>query len=64
VKPGGALVAIMGAGVMFRSTKPYSGFRAFVEAQGGAFEDIPAGTFKESGTGVASVLLTMTKAEA
>ncbi|MET0374003.1 MAG: hypothetical protein ABW128_07065 [Rhizorhabdus sp.] len=64
VKPGGALVAIMGAGVMFRSTSPYRGFRAFVAEHGGTFEEIPAGTFKESGTGVASVLLTMTKPEA
>jgi predicted RNA methylase len=63
VKPGGALVAIMGASVSFRKQRPYSGFRDFVEANGGTFEPIPAGTFAESGTGVASVLLTMTKRE-
>lgn len=61
VKPGGSLVAIMGAGVMFRQQRPYSDFRAWAESEGGEFVEIPAGTFKESGTGVASVMLTMRK---
>lgn len=63
VKPGGVLVAIMGAGVTFQQRRPYSTFRAWVEEQGGEFVDIPAGAFKESGTGVASVMLTMRKEE-
>jgi predicted RNA methylase len=61
VKPGGALVAIMGAGVTFRQNSPYSTFRAWAESEGGEFVDIPAGAFKESGTGVASVMLTLRK---
>lgn len=61
VKPGGSLVAIMGAGVTFRSNSPYSVFRDWVESEGGEFEPIPAGAFKESGTGVASVMLTLRK---
>lgn len=62
VKPGGALVAIMGAGVTFRESRPYSTFRAWAE-EVGTFDPIPAGTFKESGTGVASVLFHAVKSE-
>jgi hypothetical protein len=61
VKPGGALVAIMGAGVMFRNQRPYSEFREWAESLGGEFVEIPAGAFKESGTGVATVMLTLYK---
>lgn len=61
IKPGGALVAIMGAGVTFRQDRRYSDFRAWAEGVGGEFEPVPAGTFKESGTGVASVMLTLRK---
>lgn len=63
VKPGGVLVAIMGAGVTFRAQRPYSAFRAWVEEVGAEFADLPAGAFKESGTGVASVMLTMRKGD-
>lgn len=61
VKPGGRLVAIMGAGVMFRQDRKYSAFRAMTEERGGEFVEIPAGAFKESGTGVASVMLILRK---
>lgn len=64
VKPGGALVAIMGAGVQYREQRPYAGFREWLDEQGGEMVAIPAGTFKESGTGVASVMVSMTKREA
>lgn len=63
VKPGGVLVAIMGAGVTFRAQRPYSAFRAWAEEVGAEFVELPAGAFKESGTGVASVMLTMRKGE-
>lgn len=63
LKPGGALVAIMGVGVTFRQQRPYSDFREWSESLGGEFVEIPAGTFKESGTGVASVMLTLRKGE-
>lgn len=61
VKPGGRLVAIMGAGVTFRQDKRFADFRAWAEEMGGEFVEIPAGTFKESGTGVASVMLSLRK---
>lgn len=59
LKPGGRLVAIMGAGVKFRQDRRYSEFRDWSERLGGEFEDVPAGAFKESGTGIASVMLTI-----
>lgn len=61
VKPGGALVAIMGAGVQFRNSRPYSVTRDWLESEGAEIVEIPAGTFKESGTGVASVMVTLRK---
>ena len=61
LKPGGVLVAIMGAGITFRSQRPYTTCRDWIEAEGGELRDIPAGAFKESGTGVASVMLIMHK---
>lgn len=64
VRPGGVLVAIMGAGVMFRQDRRYSDFRAWADDLGGEFVEIPAGTFKASGTGVASVMVAIRKGEA
>ncbi|OLP56796.1 hypothetical protein BJF92_12040 [Rhizobium rhizosphaerae] len=57
--PGGFLVAIMSAGVQFRENRLSSDFRAFVEAQGGAIEPLPDGSFRESGTHVATCLVTL-----
>lgn len=64
LRPGGTLVAIMGAGVKFRGTRPYLPFRDWLDEQAGEMIDIPAGAFKESGTGVASVMVVVTKGEA
>lgn len=63
IKAGGSLVAIMGAGVTFRQDRKFAEFRAWADDIGGTFEDIPAGAFKESGTGVSSVLFVAIKAE-
>ena len=57
--PGGRLVAIMGAGVEFREDRKTTDFRAMVERFGGAFQDLPAGAFAESGTNVNTALLTL-----
>lgn len=59
VKPGGRLVAIMSPGVVFRQTEPYKGFRAWCEEHGATVEHIAAGTFKESGTDVSTVIVTV-----
>lgn len=58
---GGRLAAIMSAGVLFRETKLHKSFRAMVDEMGGEFEKLDAGAFKESGTMVNTVLLTLTK---
>lgn len=59
LKPGGRLVAIMSPSPFFRSGKKAEAFRAWFEELGGTAEDLPAGTFKEAGTGVSSKLITI-----
>ena len=55
LKPGGRLVAICAGGPrQARALQP------LVEQHGGTWEPLPAGTFASSGTGVNTVLLTMT----
>ena len=63
LRPGGKLVAIMSAGTEFRENKKAVTFRKLVATHGGRFRDLPAGSFKDSGTGtnVNTVVLTMTK---
>lgn len=57
LKPGGLLVAIMSAGVVFRENRLTTDFRALVEQRGGTIEPLPEGAFKESGTMVNTVLV-------
>jgi predicted RNA methylase len=59
LKDGGRLVAIMSAGVKFRSNKLTTEFREFVEQKGGSINDLPEGSFKESGTMVNTVIVTI-----
>lgn len=61
--PGGRLVAIMSASVTFRTNSKTAAFRIFVETQGGFIEPIPELAFKESGTGVNTVMVVMDKAD-
>lgn len=64
LKPEGRLVAIMAAGVEFRQDKLATGFRALVEERGGEIERLPEGSFKDSGTGVNTVVVTIPGAAA
>lgn len=57
LKPGGRLVAIMSAGVTFRSNRMSTEFREFVESRGGTFEPLPPDSFKECGTSVSAALV-------
>jgi predicted RNA methylase len=57
--PGGKLVAIMSAGVEFRQDKLAQRFRDEVMHNHGTLERLPDGSFKESGTMVRTVLVTM-----
>jgi hypothetical protein len=59
LKPGGRLVAIMGAGVTFRQDKRTTEFRELVQSMGGSIEPLPEGSFKSSGTMVNTVIVTL-----
>ena len=58
---GGRLVAVMSASTVDGSTKDHKAFREWVDSLGGEFTDVEAGAFKESGTGVRTVILKITK---
>jgi protein-L-isoaspartate O-methyltransferase len=59
LKPGGRLVSVMAAGVIFRSDRLTTAFKEFVEQQGGSIEELPEGAFKSSGTMVKTVIATI-----
>lgn len=61
LKHGGRLVAIIPAGTMTNSQKKFVAFRQWVADLAGFIEDLPDGSFKESGTGVNTALLVMDK---
>lgn len=54
LKPGGRLVALCANG-----PRQNASLRPLVEARGGEWEDLPADTFKEEGTGVRVALITL-----
>lgn len=54
--PGGLLVAVMSAGVEFRTDARTTAFKAFVDDRGGHIEPLPENSFKASGTGVRTVI--------
>ena len=60
LKPGGRLVSIMSAGVLFRENKKTVAFREMLN-QYGRYERNPEGSFKVSGTGVNTVTVIMDK---
>ncbi|MBG6083041.1 DUF4942 domain-containing protein [Rubrivivax gelatinosus] len=60
LKPGGRLVAVMSAGVKFNGDKYSKQFREYV-AEHGKLIDLPAGSFKASGTSVNTVVAVLTK---
>ena len=60
--PGGILVTIMSAGVLFRENKKTVEFREnIMEPHGTYLDRLPAGAFKESGTMVNTILLRLEK---
>ena len=61
LKPGGRLVSVMPASVLFRDNAKTRDFRAFVEANGGVFEENAEGAFRSSGTGVRTVTVVVDK---
>ena len=59
--PGGRLVAIMAASVLFRETALYRQVRELAEASGGSITPLPEGSFKESGTSVNTALVVINR---
>lgn len=59
---GGTLAAIVPGGFLYRSDRRSAAFRDLV-AERGAFEQVEAGAFSESGTGIPTVLLALWKDE-
>lgn len=59
VKPGGRLVSVASAGVIFREDARAVAFRTLVEHHRGEIERLPEGAFKVSGTGVNTCVVTM-----
>lgn len=57
LKPGGRLVAIMSTGPFFRQDRKATVFRDWFAALHGERHELPAGSFKASGTGVATVMI-------
>lgn len=57
VKPGGRLVAVMGAGVTFHKVKVAVEFRQLVEDRGGEIVLLPQDAFKTSGTSFRTVIV-------
>ncbi len=55
----GLLVSVMGASVAFREDKRTVEFRAWVAEHGGSIEALPDGSFKSSGTGVRTVVVSV-----
>lgn len=63
LKPGGRLVSIMAPGFQYRQDRRAIGFREWLEDLEHFTAELPAGTFKEAGTGVASVVVYIEKPE-
>lgn len=60
LKEGGRLVSVMSAGVTFRDNNKTKKFRELVEDHG-FIRELPEDSFKESGTGVNTVLVVLNK---
>ncbi len=59
IRPGGFIGAIMSAGVVANSDRKSRNFRAMVRDHNGALEALPENAFKESGTSINTVMVTI-----
>ncbi len=59
LKPGGKLVAVASAGVVFREDKLHSDFREWLNERGAYMEALPTDSFKSSGTSVNAVVISI-----
>jgi len=62
LKKGGRLVSVMANSMQFRNTKKTKKLRELIE-KNGYFEELPEDSFKESGTGVRTVIVVIDKDE-
>jgi len=63
LKPGGILVAIMSPSFTFHNSAKAEAFRDFLDSQDHFVDDLPAGSFKESGTNVNTKIVVIYKPE-
>jgi len=59
IRPGGVLAAIASPSWRLAHTAKAAAFRELLDTMGAEVEDIPAGAFRESGTDVATVMITI-----
>lgn len=59
LKPGGILVAIMSPAFMFNTSRKATLFREWISRLPHDIDDVPEGTFSESGTNVRTVIVTI-----
>lgn len=63
LKPGGRLVSVMAAGVMFRQNRKTTDFVERMTDMGAEWEDLPEKAFKMAGTAVGTVILAVNAPE-
>lgn len=63
LKPGGRLVSIMSPTWRYRDQRWAGEFRDLLAAHNGTVTEVPAGAFKESGTMIQTVIVTMDKTQ-
>ena len=61
LKPGGRLVAVLGAGLTYREDGPTKELRNFIAQWNGSITSLPSGSFRTAGTDVDTVMVTLTK---
>lgn len=61
LKEGGRIVTITGPGWTFREDRKFKEFREWIKSIDAEWEELPEGTFKESGTNVRTVMLIINK---
>lgn len=62
LRPGGRIVSVMSPGPFFRSDRRSEEFGEWFDEAGGDKYELPAGSFKQSGTGIRTVLVVIDKA--
>lgn len=59
LRKGGRLVSVLPNGIVFRQDRRHRAFSDWYQSLGGVVEELPPGSFKDAGTGVNTVTLTI-----